>query len=92
MINVSDLSFAYPGSNFSVKVDHLSVASGETLAIVGPSGSGKTTLLNLMAGLLKPQQGQISLADTDLTALGDGKLRAFRLKTLGFVFQDFIWT
>lgn len=89
MIEISDLSFAYPNSNFTVKVDALSLATGETLAIVGPSGSGKTTLLNLMAGLLKPQQGQISLGDTKLLALGDAKLRAFRLQTLGFVFQDF---
>lgn len=40
----------------------LSIAKGEALAVIGPSGSGKTTLLNLIAGLIKPSQGQVSNA------------------------------
>jgi putative ABC transport system ATP-binding protein len=67
----------------------LSVASGESLAIVGPSGSGKTTLLSLLAGLDTPTRGRIWLNDAELTALDeDGRARA-RARHVGFVFQAF---
>ncbi len=45
------------------------VASGEVVGLLGPNGSGKTTLLNLIAGALRPDAGQVRLADQDITAL-----------------------
>ena len=62
---------------------------GEYVAIMGESGSGKTTLLNLLAGLDKPTGGRIFLGDTELSAIKDRQLAAWRRENLGFVFQDF---
>ena len=56
MISISDLRFRYPEGEFELNVPALSVASGETVAVIGPSGSGKTTLLHLMAGIRLPQE------------------------------------
>lgn len=65
------------------------VEEGEFVAIMGESGSGKTTLLNILATLDRPTEGQVILDGTDLTAVGESALAAFRRENLGFVFQDF---
>ena len=58
MLKVSDLTFSFGEKNV---IDHLSfeLNAGEILAVMGPSGCGKTTLLGIVAGLLKPQSGEI---------------------------------
>ncbi|MCX6855807.1 MAG: ATP-binding cassette domain-containing protein [Verrucomicrobia bacterium] len=89
MISITDLHFAYPGSSFRLRVESLNVATGQSLALLGPSGVGKTTLLRLMTGLLQPSSGQVKLGDTSLGALDETARRAFRLKEVGLVFQDF---
>ncbi|MEO1702242.1 MAG: ABC transporter ATP-binding protein [Pseudomonadota bacterium] len=89
MINVNKLSFSYGAGGFRLSVPQLSVKPREHLAIVGPSGSGKTTLLNLVAGILSPESGQITISDTEITALNDTERRRFRATNIGFVFQDF---
>ena len=63
--------------------------AGEKLAVIGPSGTGKTTLLNLVAGILTPQRGSISVGGVEVNTLSEDKRRAFRITTIGFVFQDF---
>ncbi|HEN0534452.1 TPA: ABC transporter ATP-binding protein [Streptococcus agalactiae] len=65
------------------------VEQGEFIAIMGESGSGKTTLLNILATLEKPTNGQVILNGEDITKIKEAKLASFRLKNLGFVFQDF---
>jgi lipoprotein-releasing system ATP-binding protein len=65
----------------------LGVAAGEMLAIVGQSGVGKSTLLHVLGGLDHGDSGSIRVADTDLTALADGEMVAFRNRNVGFVFQ-----
>jgi len=67
----------------------LEVASGEFVALVGPSGSGKTTLLQLLGALDRPSEGTVRFEERDLGALGDGSLAELRLRTFGFVFQQF---
>ncbi|MCC1492490.1 ABC transporter ATP-binding protein [Cognatishimia sp. F0-27] len=89
MVEIENLTFAYPSGGFRLRVSSLSLAAGERLAIVGPSGSGKTTLLNLIAGILRPDSGRIDVAGTDVTALSDAARRRFRASHIGFVFQDF---
>jgi lipoprotein-releasing system ATP-binding protein len=65
----------------------LSVAAGETLAIVGESGAGKTTLLQLLGGLDAPTEGRVTVFGQDLATL-NGKARGeLRNRTLGFVYQ-----
>lgn len=61
----------------------------EFIAIMGESGSGKTTLLNILATLEKPTNGSVILNGEEITKIKESKLAEFRLKNLGFVFQDF---
>ena len=65
----------------------LDVPEGEYIALMGPSGSGKTTLLNLIAGIDRPDRGQVMVAGTDLGALGESQLSKWRARHIGFVFQ-----
>ncbi len=67
----------------------LQVATGEFVAIVGRSGSGKSTLLNILGGLDGSYEGEVSVADTRLSQLGDLALSRFRGDHVGFVFQSF---
>jgi putative ABC transport system ATP-binding protein len=67
----------------------LVVGEGEFLAVAGPSGSGKTTMLQLLGGLDRPSSGRLDFQGQDLGEMGDGELTALRLRTFGFVFQQF---
>jgi putative ABC transport system ATP-binding protein len=62
---------------------------GEILFLVGPSGSGKTTLLSIISGVLRPNAGTVVVEGHDVWSLSDNDLAAFRLHTVGFVFQDY---
>ena len=68
---------------------NLSVAPGESLAIVGASGSGKSTLLGLMAGLDTASHGSVCLDGHDLASLDEDGRAALRASRVGFVFQSF---
>jgi lipoprotein-releasing system ATP-binding protein len=65
----------------------LSVARGETLAIIGDSGSGKTTLLQILGGLDLPTAGTVRLQGTDFARLSDAARGDLRNRELGFVYQ-----
>ncbi len=65
----------------------LSVASGELRAIYGPSGSGKTTLLMLIAGLLRPDAGEVIVDGRDVSRLSGRDAARYRLRDLGFIRQ-----
>jgi lipoprotein-releasing system ATP-binding protein len=65
----------------------LSVDAGEMVAIVGASGVGKSTLLHVLGGLDRSDAGSVVIGDTDLTALPDASVVAFRNTQVGFVFQ-----
>ena len=67
----------------------ISIAAGETVAIVGASGSGKTTLLGLIAGLDQPTSGSVRLAGERLADLDEDARAALRGRLVGFVFQSF---
>jgi putative ABC transport system ATP-binding protein len=89
VIDIRGLHFGYPGSTFRLDIPAFQVQEGEKLAVIGPSGSGKTTLLNLVAGIITPNRGAVRVADTDISALSDPRRRDFRIRNIGFVFQDF---
>jgi lipopolysaccharide export system ATP-binding protein len=59
---------AYRGRNVLENVD-LEISPGEVVGLLGPNGSGKTTALSILAGLVRPDQGQVFLGDRELTAL-----------------------
>lgn len=67
----------------------MSVAPGEIVLIMGPSGSGKTTLLSMLGALLKPSEGVIRLNGETISALAENRLPDIRLRSFGFIFQDF---
>ena len=77
------------GQVHAVKELDLTIESGDAVAIVGPSGSGKTTLLQLLGGLDRPSTGSVRFEGRDMAAMGDGELSSLRLRTIGFVFQQF---
>lgn len=89
MVRIDGLTFSYGAGGFRLRVPEFVLGDQERLAIVGPSGSGKTTLLNLIAGILTPDQGKITVADTEVSGQSDAARRRFRATQIGFVFQDF---
>ena len=83
-------TYGRAGSTLTVLRDvDLSLARGDTLAIVGPSGSGKTTLLGLCAGLDRPSSGTVALAGHDLGPLDEDARARVRNDHVGFIFQNF---
>jgi putative ABC transport system ATP-binding protein len=65
------------------------IEAGEFLSIMGPSGAGKSTLLNCLAGLLKPDQGQVIVNGVDIYDISESKLSRFRNENIGYIFQAF---
>ena len=67
----------------------LEIESGKLTAVMGPSGSGKSTLMHILAGLDRPNEGEVTIAGTDITELGDTELTKLRREHIGFIFQFF---
>ena len=89
MISLRDLRFRYPTERFELRIADLSLSGQEETAIVGPSGCGKTTLLRLIAGILRPNGGEIQVLNQDVAKLSESQARAFRIQNIGLVFQEF---
>jgi putative ABC transport system ATP-binding protein len=67
----------------------LSVASGDSVAIMGRSGSGKSTLLNLVSGIDRPDSGSVRIDGQEVSALAEPARTLFRRAHIGFVYQFF---
>lgn len=67
----------------------IEIEEGSFVAIVGRSGSGKSTLLHVLAGLVKPNMGEVLLEGQSLYEMNDDKLTRLRRRRMGFVFQFF---
>lgn len=92
MVRLEHVTKAYRGPEGEVRaLDDvgLHITEGEFAAIQGPSGSGKTTLLLTVGGMVRPTEGTVTVAGTDLYALSGPRRAAFRAQTVGFVFQMF---
>ncbi len=85
------LSFAdSAGQSFAaLDIPRFAPVPGKVTAVSGPSGSGKSTLLYVLAGLLRPDRGQVIFDGGDIYALSETRRDAWRRKRVGFVFQDF---
>jgi putative ABC transport system ATP-binding protein len=84
-------SFGSRGGQFfpALRGVSLRVAPGDFLAVLGKSGSGKSTLLNLIAGIDRPTEGEVSAAGENLNRLGENKMALWRGRNIGVVFQFF---
>ena len=78
------------GSSKLDVLDHveLELHQGETTSLVGRSGSGKSTLLSLMAGLMRPDAGHVSIAGQQMDQLDDDARASLRAERIGFVLQS----
>jgi len=89
-IEVRRLFKAYRRGGQSVPVLNdisLDIMAGEFTALMGPSGSGKSTLLNLVAGIDKPDSGELRVGGLDISTLSESELADWRAANIGFVFQ-----
>ncbi|UHA72646.1 ABC transporter ATP-binding protein [Paenibacillus sp. 481] len=92
MLRVEGLSHSFQNGPESTQVLHsidFTVTRGEMVALLGSSGSGKSTLLNLMAGLMKPTEGSIYIADHNIVKMNENQLAEFRRTHIGFIFQAY---
>lgn len=92
MMTAKDLRKSYGQSSSKVEVlkgINLEVHRGETLALVGKSGSGKSTLLSLLAGLDRPESGDILVDGKSIVTMSERDLTKFRASFMGIVFQQF---
>ena len=86
MIEVKNIYKSF-GDLDVLKGVNLQVNKGEVVAIVGKSGAGKTTLLQIIGTLDRPTKGEVVIDGTDVFAMKDKDLAAFRNKHIGFIFQ-----
>jgi cobalt/nickel transport system ATP-binding protein len=84
IVSVKEVKFSYPAGVSAINGVSLKVHQGERVAILGPNGSGKSTLILLMAGLLMPKKGEISVFGEKTTSKFFQKFRS----RIGIVFQD----
>jgi putative ABC transport system ATP-binding protein len=66
----------------------IDIPAGQSVSVMGPSGSGKSTLLHCLAGILRPDAGDVSLAGEPVSLSSDAARSRLRLERMGFVFQD----
>ena len=88
MVSTSDLTYAYKNEQ-ELSFPDIHLDAGKHLLIIGPSGVGKTTLLYIMAGLLPPLRGSVSIAGTSLNSLTRREMDRFRGEHIGLIFQKY---
>lgn len=89
LIQLENIYFEYPDSQFQLNINTLSFKRSSKTAIVGTSGYGKTTVLNLIAGIISPLRGEVRIDEHRINKLSDRERRNFRIQNIGFIFQDF---
>lgn len=88
-VSATDLRFAYGKGPTVLALESFVLAPGERVFLRGPSGSGKSTLLGLIAGVLHPQAGSLTVLGQDMSRLSAGQRDRMRAEHLGVIFQLF---
>ncbi len=88
-IDVQRLRFRYGRGPWVLDIPELTLERGARAFLFGPSGSGKTTLLGVLAGVLRPEEGEVKVLGRDLACLSGAQRDAFRAEHIGYVFQMF---
>ncbi len=86
VFSLEDIRHQYNGQEV-LRLAHWSVGQGEHWLIIGASGSGKSTLLHILAGIVAPSAGSVSVAGQDFASLRPARLDRFRGRNIGIVFQ-----
>jgi putative ABC transport system ATP-binding protein len=86
VLEARDVQLAF-GATPALRGASLTVSAGEILAVMGPSGSGKSTLLHCLAGILKPDRGEVLFTGRRVDTLGEQARSSLRRDHFGFVFQ-----
>jgi len=100
VLDIRDLKFRYADSSeamangaaaspWTVDVARLRVGTGQQVLLTGSSGMGKSTLLHLIAGLIEPQQGVVTVAGRNMHELKGATRDTFRGRSIGMIFQTF---
>ena len=88
MILIKDLAIQFK-EELLIKYNDFNFEDGKKYIILGASGSGKSTLLNMIAGILSPTSGSVSVDGINIIELSQKQKDLFRIKNIGYIFQDF---
>ena len=91
-IQIKQIVKEFGAGSQTIRVLHgidVDIRSGELTFLVGESGSGKTTMISIIAGILYPTEGKVTVFGEDIYGLSDDDLVRFRLDTIGFIFQQY---
>ena len=88
MISITGVSKKFKNET-AIDYKDMVFESGKSYILLGASGCGKSTLLNMIAGILSPEKGEITIDGIDMTKLSQKEKDLFRIKNIGYIFQDF---
>lgn len=88
MISIKGLTKKFKNET-AIDYQDITFESGKSYILLGASGCGKSTLLNMIAGILSPESGQIIIDGVDMTKASQKEKDLFRIKNIGYIFQDF---
>lgn len=88
MIKINNLSKKFD-EECNIKIKDMEFKDKTSYVLLGPSGCGKSTLLNMITGVITPTTGNVMIDDVEITDLSQQEKDAYRLKNVGYIFQDF---
>jgi len=88
MIKINNLSKKFD-EECNIKIKDMEFKDKTSYVLLGPSGCGKSTLLNMITGVITPTTGRVMIDDVEITDLSQQEKDAYRLKNVGYIFQDF---
>lgn len=88
MIKIKDLEKKFK-NELTIKYKNFTFENGKKYILLGASGCGKSTLLNMISGILSPSNGTITIDSLDITKASQKEKDEYRIKKIGYIFQDF---